>query len=68
MRPGLQTPGGTGLDLRSQVGRYRAIGVKTSSETILYSRNHKNFDKRFPQIMEARSDFPADTVIDSRTL
>jgi len=36
---------------------YRAIGVKTSSETILYSRNHKNFNKRFPQIAEARPDF-----------
>ena len=27
---------------------YRAIGVRTSSENILYSRNHKNFNKRFP--------------------
>src|SRR5258708_28286183 len=32
---------------------YRAIGVKSSRETILYSRNHKNFNKRFPQIAEA---------------
>ena len=27
---------------------YRAIGVKTSRETILYSRNHKNFNKTIP--------------------
>ena len=40
---------------------YRAIGVRTS-ETILYSRNHKNFNKRFPQIAEALGDLPADTV------
>ena len=32
---------------------YRAIGVKTSRETILYSRNHKYSNKRFPQIAEA---------------
>ena len=32
---------------------YRAIGVKTSRETILYSRNGKNFNGRFPQIAEA---------------
>jgi ATP dependent DNA ligase domain len=32
---------------------YRSIGVKSSRETILYSRNHKNFNKRFPQIAEA---------------
>ena len=38
---------------------YRAIGVRTSSETILYSRNHKNFNKRFPQIAEALDDLPA---------
>jgi ATP-dependent DNA ligase len=43
---------------------YRAIGIRTSSETILYSRNHKNFNKRFPQIAEALGDLPADTVID----
>ncbi len=29
---------------------YRAIGVKTSRDTILYSRNGKNFNKRFPQV------------------
>jgi DNA ligase D-like protein (predicted ligase) len=43
---------------------YRAIGVKTSSETDLYSRNHKNFNKRFPQIADAIADLPADTVVD----
>jgi bifunctional non-homologous end joining protein LigD len=36
---------------------YRAIGVKTSRDTILYSRNHKNFNKRFPQIAEALGTF-----------
>jgi len=41
---------------------YRAIGVKSSRETILYSRNHKNFNKRFPHIAEALRDLPADTV------
>jgi len=43
---------------------YRAIGVRTSSETFLYSRNRKNFNKRFPQTAEALGDLPADTVID----
>jgi hypothetical protein len=45
-----------------------AIGVKTSRETILYSRNHKNFNKRFPQIAEALGDLPADTVIDGEVV
>jgi ATP-dependent DNA ligase len=41
---------------------YRAIGVKSGRETILYSRNGKNFNKRFPQIVKALADLPADTV------
>jgi bifunctional non-homologous end joining protein LigD len=32
---------------------YRAIGVKSSREAILHSRNGKNFNKRFPQIADA---------------
>ncbi len=47
---------------------YRAIGVKSSRETILYSRNHKNFNKRFPQIAEALGDLPDDTVIDGEVV
>src|SRR5258706_1532441 len=46
---------------------YRAIGVK-GDETILYSRNRKNFNKRFPQIAEALNDLPADTVIDGEVV
>ena len=43
---------------------YRAIGVKTSDEGIIYSRNGKNFNKRYPDIAEALADLPADSVID----
>src|SRR5258707_11698164 len=47
---------------------YRAIGVRTSSEAILYSRNHKNFNKRFPQIARALDDLPDETVIDGEVV
>jgi bifunctional non-homologous end joining protein LigD len=47
---------------------YRAIGVRTDRETILYSRNHKNFNKRFPQIADALGDLPAETVIDGEVV
>ena len=43
---------------------YRAIGVKSGRDTILYSRNRKNFNKRFPQIADALVNLPANTVID----
>lgn len=37
---------------------YRAIGEKSSLRTILYSRNGKNFNKRYPYIAEALGDLP----------
>jgi DNA ligase D-like protein (predicted ligase) len=46
---------------------YRAIAVK-GREMILYSRNHKNFNKRFPQIAKALGDLPAETVIDGEVV
>jgi ATP-dependent DNA ligase len=32
---------------------YRAIGVRTSRETVVYSVGGKNFNKRYPFIAEA---------------
>ena len=46
---------------------YRALGVK-GRDTILYSRNGKNFNKRFPQIAEAFHDLPADSIIDGEVV
>ena len=43
---------------------YRAIGVKTSGEAIIYSRKAKNFNNRYPYIAEALGDLPDETVID----
>ena len=51
-------PEGSDWTYEVKLDGYRAIGVKTSCETILYSRNHKNFNKRFPQIAEALGDLP----------
>jgi DNA ligase D-like protein (predicted ligase) len=50
-----------------KLGGYRALGVK-GRETILYSRNGKNFNKRFPQIAEAIRNLPANTVIDGEVV
>ncbi|MCU1239309.1 MAG: dependent ligase [Candidatus Acidoferrum typicum] len=45
-------PEGPQWTYEAKLDGYRAIGVR-DRETILYSRNHKNFNKRFPQIAEA---------------
>src|SRR5258708_38425839 len=47
---------------------YAATGVKSSRVSILFSRNPKNFNKRFPQIAKALDDLPADTVIDDEVV
>jgi DNA ligase D-like protein (predicted ligase) len=61
-------PEGSDWTCEVKLDGYRAIGVKTSRESILYSRNQKNFNKRFPQIAEALHDLPADTVIDGEVV
>src|SRR5882762_2096771 len=61
-------PEGSDWTYEAKLDGYRAIGVKSSRDTILYSRNHKNFNKRFPQIAEALGDLPADTVIDGEVV
>ena len=66
--PVSKLPDGSQWVFEIKLDDYRAIGVKTSSETILYSRNHKNFNKRFPQIAEALADLHADTVIDGEVV
>jgi bifunctional non-homologous end joining protein LigD len=54
-------PEGSDWTYEVKLDGYRAIGVKTSRETVLFSRNYKNFNKRFPQIAEAIRELPADT-------
>jgi len=43
-------PEGSDWTYEVKLDGYRSIGVKTSTEAILYSRNGKNFNKRFPQV------------------
>ena len=53
MRPGFEASSGPGMDFEVKLDGYRAIGVKTSGDAILYSRNRKNFNKQSPDIAEA---------------
>jgi ATP-dependent DNA ligase len=43
---------------------YRAIGRKSGRSTQLWSRNQKNFARRFPAIAKTIADLPRDTIID----
>src|SRR5258708_18014942 len=47
---------------------YPSIGVKTSREAIVYSRNGKNFNKRYPYIAEELAELPPETVVDGEVV
>ncbi len=59
-----ELPEGSQWTYEVKLDGYRAIGVKSSRDTILYSRNGKNFNRRFPQIAEVLGNLPANSVID----
>jgi ATP-dependent DNA ligase len=63
-----ELPEGPAWTYEVKLDGYRAIGVRTVRETVLYLRNHKNFNKRFPQVADALRDLPADTVIDGEVV
>jgi len=61
-------PGGPDWTYEVKLDGYRAIGVKTSRNAIIYSRNGKNFNNRYPHLAEALGDLPADTVVDGEVV
>ena len=61
-------PEGLDWTYEAKLDGYRVVGVRTSREAILYSRNGKNFNKRYPYIAEALSGLPSDTVIDGEVV
>lgn len=43
---------------------FRAMGRKSGRSTQLWSRNHKDFSRRFPAVLGALRELSGDTVID----
>ena len=63
-----ELPEGADWTYEVKLDGYRTVGVRTSGESILYSRNGKSFNKRFPRIAEGVDDLPAETVIDDEVV
>jgi DNA ligase D-like protein (predicted ligase) len=47
---------------------FRAIGRKSGRSAQLWSRNHKNFSRRFAEVLSALEEIPGDTVIDGEVV
>ena len=52
------------MALRAEARCYRAIGRKSGRSAQLWSRNQKDFARRFPAIAKTIADLPDDTIID----
>src|SRR5215831_12340358 len=47
---------------------FRAVGRKSGRSAQLWSRNHKDFSRRFPKVLNALQELPGDTVIDGEVV
>jgi hypothetical protein len=72
--PQLQSQGAArlpeGLEWRYELklDGFRAIGRKAERTAQLWSRNQKNFARRFPTVVKALGGLPDDTVIDGEVV
>lgn len=57
-------PEGNHWQYELKLDGFRAIGRKFEHTTQLWSRNHKDFARRFPGVASALLELPSDTVID----
>ena len=59
-----QPPEGPHWRYELKLDGFRAIGHKSSRSSRLWSRNGKDFARRFPAVVKALDELPGDTVID----
>jgi bifunctional non-homologous end joining protein LigD len=59
-----QLPEGEEWRYELKLDGYRALAAKSENRTQLWSRNQKDFTRRFPSVAKGISELPNDTVID----
>jgi len=61
-------PSGDVWEYELKLDGYRSLAVKNGGIVTLYSRNRKNFNRRFPGIVDALAGLPDDTVLDGEVV
>ena len=61
-------PEGPAWQYEVKLDGYRAIGVRTKTRVELWSRNRRDFSRRFPNVARALSALPVDTVLDGEVV
>src|SRR5271155_4141431 len=61
-------PEGPGWQYEVKLDGYRAIAVRTKTSVELWSRNKRDFSRRFPKIARALEALPVETVLDGEII
>jgi ATP-dependent DNA ligase len=59
-----ELPEGPGWEYELKLDGYRAIGLKSEGHARLFSRNGRDFSRRFPNVTRALEALPDETLID----
>jgi ATP-dependent DNA ligase len=57
-------PEGPAWQYEVKLDGYRAIGVRTKTGVELWSRNKRDFSRRFREVTRSLEELPADSVLD----
>jgi bifunctional non-homologous end joining protein LigD len=61
-------PEGPAWQYEIKLDGYRAIGVRTKTDVELWSRNKRDFSRRFPNVVRALEALPIETVLDGEVV
>jgi ATP-dependent DNA ligase len=62
-----KVPAGPSWQYEIKLDGYRAIGVRTKTGVELWSRNKRDFSRRFPKVARALEALPVETVLDGES-